>query len=986
MRNQVWLWTTVAGVSAGCAVSDTPDVARRDVSTDQATDATRPMDAMVDAGASETSTPPDAGMDVVTPPADVVPEIACTTMCGGSCTDTNIDPRNCGACFRDCANLMGVDPARARCMAGFCQIRDACMPNRGDCNNDATDGCETDLGTAANCGVCGTACVEPSPICTMMAGGGPTGFRCGTGCVAPTADRCASRCVDFQTDSRNCGSCGTVCPTAINGTGACVAGRCAVMCNPGFGDCDGLATNGCETSTNTSTVHCGTCGNVCPGIMGATPACNTGVCGIRCTTGTGDCDMNPANGCETNITNQPQNCGACGRVCGAAPNAMPTCSSNICSFACMTGFGNCDFSSINGCEADLSTNARACGACGRICTTPANAVATCVSSACSFTCAANFGDCNMLGTDGCEAAFASNVLHCGACNNACPTPANGTPLCTAGTCGARCTTGFGDCDGNAANGCETATTTAMAHCGGCGMACAAPANATAMCAASRCVITCDAGFTLSGATCLRSPPQPVTPWNGAVVTSRRPIFRVALALGQDAAQIEVCGNRTCTIIARTFDVMGPTGVFPVDLIPGIYYWRARGRIAGGVVTSESPVFQFSVPNLAVTATVAGQWGTTLNPNGDGVADVIIGSPSANRADFRFGPTISSGAAMTGTTGHGTSVASAGDVNVDGFTDVVIGGPTSTGGVVNIHHAVSSTFSAAASVSIPAPAATVRFGAYVTSLGDVNADGYADIAVATGSNRVYVYHGSPTGVSSTPATVISPPAGATGVFGSTLSRAADFNHDGFGDLVVGHDGSSQSAYLYLGSASGLGATPIVISGPASSGFGRAVDVAGDVNGDGYLDLAVGAYAASRLYVFHGSAGGFAAAPSTIVGVTAGLSQLGLTVSFGGDTDGDGYGDVLAASPSNGVTLLYFGSATGLDEATRLTFSLGAGAGTSLSAGDIYASDGLFLSDVVIGRPAANVVYLYRGSRTRSAITTLYTSATITTSTGTSVAAQ
>ncbi len=994
MRNSVLLLAALAPLAVACVGPESVDVPRRDATGDNdvisrpdGAQDVRPMDA-ADTGVVTMDVPTvDVSSDVPTS-SDVVPEIACRTVCGASCTDTQVDPRNCGACFRDCSNLPGVDPASARCVAGLCVINRACMANRGDCNGDSMDGCETDLGTTMNCGACATTCAEPSPICTMMPGdGGPAMFRCGSGCVAPTPDRCSSRCVDLQTDARNCGTCGTICPAATNGVAACVAGRCAVMCNAGFGDCDGSMVNGCETSTRTSITHCGTCGNVCPGVMGASPACNSGVCGIACPAGRGDCDMMVANGCETDTRMEVNHCGACGRVCPPAPNAAAACSSGACSFTCNMGFGNCDGSSLNGCEADLNSNISSCGMCFRSCPLVANSVRTCAMGACGFTCNAGFGDCNMLGSDGCEASLNTTATNCGRCGNVCATPTNGTASCTAGVCGARCNAGFGDCDANLMNGCETDTNTSMAHCGGCGMACSPPALATAMCVAGRCQITCNAGYRLVAGVCEAAPPSPVYPWAGATVNSRRPLFTFVRPATQPTVTVEIFTNSAATILETSFAVMGGSSGSPsVDLAVGRhYFWRVTGSAGGG----PSPTRHFMVSGPTGT-TGRGAFGSMINPNRDTIVDMLIGSPNGFRADYRTGSsptsTFSPSVAMSGSTGFGTSVASAGDVNGDGIVDVAVGAPTSTGGIVHVYHANGTNYSTVASTTISSPASVSQFGRFVAGVGDVNGDGFGDIAVASASGRVFVYYGSATGLPTTPSATISHPS-LNANFGSTIAHSCDVNGDGFGDIAVGIDGGTNNVLVFLGAAGGVPATPShTLSGAA--GFGRAVDCAGDVNGDGYSDLVVGEYPSASVMLFHGNATGVATtATTTLTG--SGISQAGFSVSFAGDVDRDGYGDVLVGGGSSSTSaILYFGSASGATATGAVSFT-GFSAGTSaFSAGDWSGSDGI--SDVIIGRPTLSSVtsrvYLYRGSTTRSAISSLFTSIAVTTGTGASVAAQ
>jgi hypothetical protein len=126
---------------------------------------------------------------------------------------------------------------------------------------------------------------------------------------------------------------------------------------------------------------------------------------------------------------------------------------------------------------------------------------------------------------------------------------------------------------------------------------------------------------------------------------------------------------------------------------------------------------------------------------------------------------------------------------------------------------------------------------------VNGDGYADYVVgAPGAGRVYIYSGG-SNLSDVPALALI--GGSSGDnFGTSAGTTGDVNGDGFSDIIVGADadsGNQGRAYLYLGSPSGVGATPaFTLTGEnVNDYFGSAVGTAGDVNGDGFADLVVGA---------------------------------------------------------------------------------------------------------------------------------------------------
>ena len=301
----------------------------------------------------------------------------------------------------------------------------------------------------ANCGQCGTACMN-------------------------TASCCNAQCVEPASDVTNCGSCGHVCaPTNVRAP-ACMAGSCGYdVCTAGFGDCDGDTTNGCETGTGNDLKNCGSCRNACMVPANATAACTAGTCAIGvCNVGFADCNKQVNDGCEVNTNIDLKNCGACGMACPALPNGQASCVAGKCGLAsCIANFANCDNMPANGCEVNTTNDVKNCGSCGRMCAAAANQSVACVASVCKTTCNAGFGDCDGNPVNGCEVDLTRDPANCSACNSKCTLP-NAVAGCAASACTvSSCSAGFGNCDNMPANGCEVNLNTTAAHCSKCGMAC-----------------------------------------------------------------------------------------------------------------------------------------------------------------------------------------------------------------------------------------------------------------------------------------------------------------------------------------------------------------------------------------------------------------------------------------------------------------------------------------------------------------------------------
>ena len=367
-----------------------------------------------------------------------------------------------------------------------------------------------------------------------------------------------------------------------------------------------------------------------------------------------------------------------------------------------------------------------------------------------------------------------------------------------------------------------------------------------------------------------------------------------------------------------------------DIIVGAYSFSGDLNNEG-----EAAVFYGSVvgpsktPNWSAEGDAAyANFGETVagagDVNGDGYDDVIVGAPQGGRANVYFGSssglaTIPSWTANPGVYTFGWAVANAGDVNGDGFDDVLVSelnysNDQAYEGRVQVYLGSPTGPSAAPSWSVEGNQAYSWFGGAVAGAGDVNGDGYDDVIVGTprwhngqsGEGRALLFPGSATGLATSPAwTVESDQAGA--FFGSWVSSAGDVNGDGYDDVIVSANTLSSGenfeggAFVYQGSSSGLSTAPAWTTESDQFGaLGGAVS-SGDLDGDGYGDVIVGYYAFNHgqvgegaAFAFFGSPSGLATRPGWFAEGNQRDSMFGYSLSGAGDVNGDGFDDVVVGA--------------------------------------------------------------------------------------------
>lgn len=425
-----------------------------------------------------------------------------TKPCGSTCVKMDDPATGCGS--------DGCDPcpsanATAVCQAEACAIG-ACNGGFADCNGDVADGCEANLGSLQSCGACYKACDVANGAAACV-NGACTVASCLNGfadCNGLVTDGCEAS----LKSTANCGTCGVVCVGVGSTTKSCATGECKVSsCSLGWEDCNQQSADGCEADLHT-VQNCGSCGAVCA-LPHAMTACSSGTCTLAgCEAGWSDCDASPANGCEVDVAHDPLHCGACNGVCNTSHATQAVCNGGACTSICEVGWADCNSpappASSNGCETHVTSDTANCGACGRACSTAHATSTSCQTATCVPVCTSGFENCNKPASpaadDGCESPIATpTIYNCGGCGISCGSNHVTSGQCQAGQCVLTCNAGWGDCDktgpapgGN--DGCEMDLSKNVDNCGACGRACSSANTLWRSCSNGRCNSGCNWGY------------------------------------------------------------------------------------------------------------------------------------------------------------------------------------------------------------------------------------------------------------------------------------------------------------------------------------------------------------------------------------------------------------------------------------------------------------------------------------------------------------
>ncbi len=406
----------------------------------------------------------------------------------------------------------------------------------------------------------------------------------------------------------------------------------------------------------------------------------------------------------------------------------------------------------------------------------------------------------------------------------------------------------------------------------------------------------DDTFQEVSALAVSQPARPIAPLSGSLTGSARPVLRWA---GPSQAVIEICADRHCHHQVASFSGTGNQARPPRALPSGVVYWRllTRGPRHG---SASSVVWELFVPRIDGGNPVANR-GLRYDADADGYADAAVREQNGNAVTdalhvFEGGPHGLRATRATilplDVTYFGVGMSAAGDTNGDGFGDVAV----SDGRGVVVYAGSPSGVGTTPLVVIPLPAGVngIDFGFELTGLGDVNGDGYGDIAAADQFRRVWVFLGGPSGPATVAAWVLDRSAVPDRYV--RLPTAGDLNGDGFGDLVLtdyGSDGTPTGFRFFRGGAGGLEAPTAgtLVTRPTFP-----IPATGDVDGDGVIDLVT--TEGPSLALFAGGPGFPPAAPAQVVPLSAQPGPVQL-----GDFDGDGDFD-LAARTATATSNMFF----------------------------------------------------------------------------------
>ncbi|HUQ01588.1 MAG TPA: FG-GAP-like repeat-containing protein [Kofleriaceae bacterium] len=481
--------------------------------------------------------------------------------------------------------------------------------------------------------------------------------------------------------------------------------------------------------------------------------------------------------------------------------------------------------------------------------------------------------------------------------------------------------------------------------------------------------------------------RPTFAWSTATGGTGAITYELQISTSPSFASGVTTQTTTATSLAQATD-LAASATPPVGTR---HYWRVRACDAVSMCSAYSMTWWINVGrvlhdfngdgygDVAAGAIESDAAGTNF-----GRAYVYFGGATSNTVADGVMDGIESSEAFGG-------AGAAADVNGDGYADLFVGAywndsvGSQAGRVAVYLGGPGTTLDATADAVFLAPATGAQFGISVSSAGDLNADGYEDVVIgAHGIGRAYIYLGGPGAVETTSDGELSYAGGL--LFGLGVSGGGDFDGDGYADVAVSDwtsgAGTGRVHLFYGHSGTTFTATPQrTITSPAGTNeMGRHMATHCDFNGDGFSDVLAGAARedtpavdAGRAYVFFGSEGTFDITADGALTGAAANDLFGDSLACG-DFNGDGYSDIVAGARHNaaagsdaGRSYVYRGAAGATFEGTADATMNGSAAGDQFGfeagSGDI---DGDGLDDAIVsayyndaGGINAGRVYVYQG---------------------------
>ena len=862
----------------------------------------------------------------------------CPADCGdGLCTheeDADSCPDDCladcgdGFCTHEETNATCPDDCEAVCGDGFCNPGEEDATScEIDCPADCGDGACTHSENACGCPAdCDAECSDS--CCTHD----EDACSCRADCSAICGDGCCTHAETNETCARDCeAECGDGhCALDVEGAASCES-DCPAVCGDGTvtheEECEGTGTGSCPTS-------CGSIGTrVCVDCEWSECEPPAEVCNGR----DDDCDDEVDDGAN-----------ACGGVCELTHTPGTSCDGpddDLCeddeyectglnATFCSTGEDNTETCNDvdDDCDGETDEGENACGGVCDLPNLPGDA-------------------CDGADTDDCE----DDEYECAGLNDV---------VCSIGPDAIEeCNREDDDCDSEIDEGCE--------------------------------------------------PPEDVTallPWNGhltgsvwaidegLLVQPRRPRFSWIAAAGSTDYEIQIddsCatpGFTDCAFDSPEVSVVvigtNYTSTFdlPVSIVPPVgrrYYWRVRA-CNGTACSAWSSVRYVDV----------GRTGNDFN--GDGYSDILVGAPGndgafpdGGRAYVFFGGGDMDTTADWTFNGEydrnslGRHVSGVSDVNADGYADFIVSAPGNDGSWTDAGR-VYLVLGRSDSLGSPSDVFNgdtnfAQLGSSGAGAGDVNGDGFADIILGaeeyTGEDyrcgRAYLHLGAEGGPD-TAADVVYSGLSGNGFYGRGATGIGDVNGDGFSDLILGGfeeivTGHEPPASIHFGEATPDDTADLELDG--GDNFAQRAPAGGDLNGDGYSDVAVydNPRGWSHVAIFWGAPSPDST-PDLVPRGPVFRDNFGWAVAPG-DVNGDGVTDLLVGAsgpPSRAGSASIFLGGTEFDETADVVFhgvSDGDALGSSVSLGGDVDGDGY--EDVIIGVPQNNAsgrrgqVYVFFG---------------------------